>query len=72
MIYAEHTDLQDTFVKGVGIRFAAANWIMAAWAVCWVRTRSLLANPRLCSGSTALACCCSSTLSLCKYNHRHD
>ncbi|RXK36731.1 hypothetical protein M231_05966 [Tremella mesenterica] len=26
---------RETLVHGVGVRFAIANWLMAAWAVCW-------------------------------------
>lgn len=28
---------KETLVNGVGLRFAIANWLMAAWAVCFVR-----------------------------------
>jgi hypothetical protein len=34
---------KETLVNGVGLRFAIANWLMAAWAVCFVCT-SLLAR----------------------------
>jgi hypothetical protein len=27
---------KETLVNGVGLRFAIANWLMAAWAVCFV------------------------------------
>jgi hypothetical protein len=30
--------MQETLIHGVGMRFAVANWIMAAWAVCFVST----------------------------------
>jgi hypothetical protein len=32
---------KETLVNGVGLRFAIANWLMAAWAVCFVRTSFL-------------------------------
>jgi len=31
---------KETLVNGVGLRFAIANWLMAAWAVCFVCTQS--------------------------------
>lgn len=27
---------QETLTHGIGMRFAIANWLMAAWAVAWV------------------------------------
>jgi hypothetical protein len=32
---------KETLVNGVGLRFAIANWLMAAWAVCFVCTPPL-------------------------------
>lgn len=31
---------KETLVNGVGLRFAIANWLMAAWAVCFVSVPS--------------------------------
>jgi hypothetical protein len=38
---------KETLVNGVGLRFAIANWLMAAWAVCFVRPSSPQVDVRL-------------------------
>lgn len=37
MLLVRKTETKETLVNGIGIRFAVANWIQAAWAVAFVR-----------------------------------
>ena len=57
-------------MNGIGIRFAVANWIQAAWAVAFVRCYTCLrltdeADPRPCSCGLSPRCSSSSTSSTC-------
>ena len=36
LLLVRKTETKETLVHGIGIRFAIANWIQAAWAVAFV------------------------------------
>lgn len=37
LLIVRKNETKETLVHGIGMRFAVANWIQAAWAVCFVR-----------------------------------
>jgi cytochrome bd-type quinol oxidase subunit 2 len=37
LLLVRKDETKNTIINGVGLRFAVANWLMAAWAVCFVR-----------------------------------
>ena len=36
LLLAQKESTKETLIHGIGLRFAMANWIQAAWAVCFV------------------------------------